>query len=73
MLSLARAGLIQVLSSDAHSSHGGRPVHIGPGLERLREVELLAPHLDWIAETAPRAIVEGGPLEVPYRPDLSGL
>lgn len=73
MLSLARAGLIQVLSSDAHSSHGGRPVHIGPGLERLRGVGLLAPHLDWIAETAPRAIVEGGPLEVPFRPDLSGL
>jgi protein-tyrosine phosphatase len=72
MLSLAGAGLIHVLSSDAHSSHGGRPVHIGPGLERLRGVELLAPHLDWIAETAPRAIVEGAPLEVPYGTDLSG-
>lgn len=72
MLSLARAGLIHVLSSDAHSSHGGRPVHIGPGLERLREIELLAPHLDWIAETAPRAIVRGAPFDIPYRPDLSG-
>lgn len=70
MLSIARAGLIHVLSSDAHSSHGGRPVHIAPGLERLREVELLAPHLDWIAETAPQAIVEGGSLEVPYAPAL---
>ncbi len=28
MVALAEAGLIHVLSSDAHSSHGGRPVHL---------------------------------------------
>ena len=35
-------------------------------LERLAEVEALAPHLDWIAETAPRAIVDGEPLAAPF-------
>jgi hypothetical protein len=39
-------------------------------LERLRQVELLASHLDWIAETAPHAIVNGDPLEVPFEPAL---
>ncbi len=68
MLALAEAGLVHVLSSDAHSSHGGRPVHLSAALERLAEVEALAPHLDWIAETAPRAIVDGEPLEPPFPP-----
>lgn len=66
MLALAEMGLIHVLSSDAHSSHGGRPVHLSAALQKLGEVEPLAPHLDWIAETAPRAIVEGAPLEPPF-------
>ena len=70
MLALAEAGLVHVLSSDAHSSHGGRPVHLSAALERLAEVEALAPHLDWIAETAPRAIVDGEPLEPPFAPAL---
>ena len=47
-----------------------RIISWSPALERLREVELLAPHLDWIAETAPRAIVSGEPLEVPFEPQL---
>jgi protein-tyrosine phosphatase len=68
MRALAEAGLIHVLSSDAHSSHGGRPVHMSAAFENLREVELLAPHVEWMAETAPRAIVEGAPLEVPFGP-----
>ena len=68
MLSLAAAGLVHVLGSDAHSSHGGRPVHLADAVERMREVETLAPHLDWIAETAPRAIIEGGPLDPPFEP-----
>jgi hypothetical protein len=68
MLALAEAGLVHVLATDAHSSHGGRPVHLAAGLAKLREVELLAPHLDWIARTAPREIVEGGPVEPPYSP-----
>jgi tyrosine-protein phosphatase YwqE len=68
MRALAAAGLVHVLSSDAHSSHGGRPVHLSEALGLLREVEVLAPHIEWIAETAPRAIVEGGELEVPFGP-----
>jgi protein-tyrosine phosphatase len=66
MRALAAAGLVHVLSSDAHSSHGGRPVHLSAALEELRGVEELAPHLEWIAETAPRAIVEGAELSVPF-------
>lgn len=70
MLSMAERGLVHVLSSDAHTVHGGRPVRLSPALERLREAEILAPHLDWIAETAPQAIVNGDPIEVPYEPQL---
>ncbi|HEY8501995.1 MAG TPA: CpsB/CapC family capsule biosynthesis tyrosine phosphatase, partial [Solirubrobacterales bacterium] len=70
MLAMAEKGLVHVLGSDAHTVHGGRPVRISPALERLREVELLAPHIEWIAETAPRAIVGGEPLEVPFAPQV---
>lgn len=68
MRALAAAGLVHVLSSDAHSSHGGRPVHLAEALGQLREVETMAPHLEWVMETAPRAIVEGAPLETPFAP-----
>ncbi len=68
MVALAAAGLVHVLSSDAHSSHGGRPVHLSAALSRLAGVEALAPHLDWITETAPRAIIDGGPLSAPFAP-----
>ncbi|HEX6454885.1 MAG TPA: CpsB/CapC family capsule biosynthesis tyrosine phosphatase [Solirubrobacterales bacterium] len=70
MLAMAERGLVHVLSSDAHTVLGGRPVRISPALEKLREVEVLAPHLEWIAETAPRAIVSGDPLEAPFEPQL---
>jgi protein-tyrosine phosphatase len=70
MRALAEAGLIHVLSSDAHSSRGGRPVHLTAAFERLREIEPLAPHVEWMRQTAPRAIVEGGPLEAPFEPRL---
>lgn len=66
MRALAEAGLIHVLGSDAHSSHGGRPVHLAAAFEKLREIEPLAQHVEWMAETAPRAIVEGRPLEIPF-------
>jgi tyrosine-protein phosphatase YwqE len=69
MVALAEAGLIHVLSSDAHSSHGGRPVHLSTAFEILREIPALVDHVDWIAETAPRAIVSGGDdLEPPFTP-----
>lgn len=66
MRALAEAGLIHVLSSDAHSSHGGRPVHMREAFECLAGIESVAPHLDWMRETAPGAIVEGQELSVPF-------
>jgi len=68
MASLAEAGLIHVLSSDAHSSHGGRPVHMSEAFERLATLEQVAPPLEGMRETAPRAIVEGEELELPFGP-----
>jgi protein-tyrosine phosphatase len=68
MGALAEAGLIHVLSSDAHSSHGGRPLHMREAFERLAQIESAAPHLGWMRETAPRAIVTGGELELPFGP-----
>jgi protein-tyrosine phosphatase len=68
MLAMAERGLVHVLSSDAHSSRAGRPVRLGPAFERLAQVPALAPHLEWMAETAPRAIVRGDPLEPPFQP-----
>ncbi len=66
MLELAGRGLIHVLASDAHSSHGGRPLRISAGLAALEEVELLRPHLDWISREAPAAILRGEHPEPPY-------
>ncbi|HEX6753688.1 MAG TPA: CpsB/CapC family capsule biosynthesis tyrosine phosphatase [Solirubrobacterales bacterium] len=71
MQALAEAGLIHVLSSDAHSSHGGRPVHMSEAFERLAALEQVAPHLEWMRDTAPRAIVEGAELELPFGPSPS--
>ncbi|HEX3609923.1 MAG TPA: CpsB/CapC family capsule biosynthesis tyrosine phosphatase [Solirubrobacterales bacterium] len=68
MRSLAEAGLIHVLSSDAHSSHGGRPVHMREAFELLAGIELVAPHVEWMRDVAPRAIVEGEDLSVPFGP-----
>jgi protein-tyrosine phosphatase len=70
MLTMAGAGLVHVLSSDAHSSLGGRPLRLTPAFERLGAVESLAPRIEWMRETAPRAIVSGDPLELPFEPSL---
>jgi protein-tyrosine phosphatase len=70
MRGLAEAGLIHVLSSDAHSSHGGRPVHMREAFECLAAVEEVAPHLGWMRDIAPRAIVEGAELELPFGPSV---
>jgi protein-tyrosine phosphatase len=70
MRALAEAGLIHVLSSDAHSSHGGRPLRLSAAFEKLCEIEPLTPHIEWMRQTAPRAIVEGQPLEAPFEPQL---
>jgi tyrosine-protein phosphatase YwqE len=68
ILALARRGLIHVLSSDAHSSHGGRPLRVSEGLRALEEVDLLRPHLAWIAGEAPAAILRGEDPDPPYAP-----
>jgi protein-tyrosine phosphatase len=59
MVDLAQAGLVHVLGSDAHSSHGGRPVRLSDGLATLRDAGLSPERLDWIARQAPRAIAAG--------------
>jgi protein-tyrosine phosphatase len=68
MRSLAEAGLIHVLSSDAHSSLGGRPVRMSEPFAVLGGIESIAPHVEWMRETAPRAIVEGKELQLPFGP-----
>jgi tyrosine-protein phosphatase YwqE len=66
MRSLAAAGLIHVLSSDAHSSLGGRPVQMSEAFEVLAGIESVAPHIEWMRNVAPRAIIEGKKLSVPF-------
>ncbi len=68
MLELGQRGLVHVLGSDSHSSRAGRPARLGAGLAALEQVEELRPHLDWIAERAPAAIVRGEELEPPFEP-----
>lgn len=68
MLTMAEMGLVHVLSSDAHRPLAGRSLRLGPAVERLRAVDLLEPRLEWMVETAPRAIVSGEPLELPFGP-----
>jgi len=68
MMILARAGVVHVLGSDAHSPRHGRPVDLGVGLDVLRSVELMQPHLDWVAHTAPEAIVAGLDVQAPFTP-----
>jgi len=66
MTSLAEAGLVHVLSSDAHSSHGGRPVHMREAFEHLAGIEQVTPHIEWMRDVAPRAIVTGQQLSAPF-------
>jgi protein-tyrosine phosphatase len=58
VLRLAAEGLVHVLGSDAHSSHGGRPVCLSAGFARLATVCAPA-RLAWMVDEAPRAIVRG--------------
>lgn len=66
MLALARAGLLHVLGSDSHSSRAGRPVALAPALEILGTIEPVSTHLEWIARTAPQAIVRGDEIKPPF-------
>jgi len=66
MAELAARGLVHVLGSDAHSSHGGRQIAIRGALGALAGIERVAAHVDWIAHEAPRAILAGERPRVPY-------
>jgi len=68
MRMLAELGLVHIISSDAHSSHGGRPLHLREAFSVLAGVERVAPHLEWMRDVAPRAIVEGAELGLPFAP-----
>jgi protein-tyrosine phosphatase len=68
MLAMAKAGLVHVLSSDAHSSHGGRPAKLSAAFERLAAVDLLRPHLKWMRDEAPHVIVSGAAVDRPFDP-----
>jgi protein-tyrosine phosphatase len=65
VLRLAREGLVHLLASDAHSSHGGRPVKLSSGFERLREV-CPPEQVTWISDEAPAAILRGEALTPPW-------
>jgi protein-tyrosine phosphatase len=68
MLALAEEGLVHLLGSDAHSSHGGRPVRLSEGLARLAGVDRLMPHLDWVARDGPASILRGEAITPPFAP-----
>jgi protein-tyrosine phosphatase len=62
---LAREGLVHLLATDAHSSHGGRPLRLAAAFERLREI-CPSERVAWISEEAPAAILRGEPVTPPW-------
>jgi tyrosine-protein phosphatase YwqE len=58
VLQSASAGLVHLLGSDAHSSRAGRPLRLAAGIANLRQVCSPA-QVQWIAQDAPRAILDG--------------
>jgi protein-tyrosine phosphatase len=62
LLDLTADGLVHVVASDAHSSHGGRPVRLSGAFARLRSAGVPEARVRWMAEEAPRAIVRGVPV-----------
>jgi protein-tyrosine phosphatase len=58
VLEYASAGLVHLLGTDAHSSRAGRPVRLAAGVAKLREV-CSPEQVEWIAQQAPRAILDG--------------
>jgi tyrosine-protein phosphatase YwqE len=65
---LARRGLLHVLASDSHTARFGRPLRLSRGIDALRRVEEARPHLDWIVNEAPLAIVAGEAVDPPFDP-----
>jgi protein-tyrosine phosphatase len=68
MLELAALGLVHVVASDAHSSHGGRPVKLSHGVARLREIPPIAAHAEWTVREGPAAILAGEDVMPPFAP-----
>ena len=68
MLALARAGVIHVLGSDAHSSRAGRPVELAAALRVLAAAGRVPARLEWMAHGAPSAIVRGEDIIAPFSP-----
>ena len=68
MLTLARAGVIHVVGSDAHSARVGRRVELASALDVLAATGPAATHLKWVAQTAPWGIVRGDDIVSPFRP-----
>lgn len=66
MRTLAERGLVHVLGSDAHSSHGGRPVALAGAVAALAGIPRTAAHTDWIARQAPAAILAGDVVQPPF-------
>lgn len=66
MVELARAGVMHVLGSDAHSSRAGRPMALSGAIDVLRTIEPVCNHLSWITDAAPRAIVSGWDPRPPF-------
>jgi protein-tyrosine phosphatase len=65
MLGLAHRGVVHVVASDAHSSHGGRPVRVSGALARLRAGGVPEAVVRWMAVDAPEQIVRGEPVVPP--------
>ena len=63
---LAQRGLLHVLATDAHSSHFGRELRLSAAFDRLGRIAAMRPHLGWIAEDAPRAILAGEEVVAPF-------
>ena len=70
LLELAGEGLVHLVASDAHSSHAGRSLRLSDGLSRLAEVDLVRPHLDWVASAGPAAILAGEDVRPPWAAPL---
>jgi len=65
MRRLLHEGLVHLLASDAHSSHGGRQLRLRAAYEHLGE--FCSPEqLRWITLTAPSAILRGETLTAPW-------
>lgn len=62
---LVEGGLVHLIASDAHSSHGGRPLRLTPALGFLR-AHCSPEQVEWIVRQAPAAILRGEYSEPPF-------